>query len=108
MALEAAESQLAELELLTSMFPSEEEFVVTDQLAFAELRDYVDGVSNTPPRSRPDFVIKHKMDTISTKGVNTVAISMNLIFHKESFFVIINLFYIFPSGGHNNLLRVCV
>lgn len=73
MALEAAEAQLAELELLTSMFPSQEEFVVTDQLAFAELRDYVEGVSNTPPHARPDFVIKHKMDTISTKGVNTVA-----------------------------------
>lgn len=71
MALEEAEAQLAELELLISMFPSEEEFVVSDQLAFAELRDYVEGVSTTPPHSRPDFVIKHKTDTVTTKGVNT-------------------------------------
>lgn len=70
MALEEAEAQLAELELLTSMFPSEEEFVVTDQLAFAELRDYVEGVSSVPPQSRPDFLIKHRMDTESTKEVN--------------------------------------
>ncbi|XP_062409204.1 RWD domain-containing protein 2B [Sardina pilchardus] len=70
MALEEAEAQLAELELLSSMFPSEEEFVVTDQLAFAELRDYVEGVSNTLPHSRPDFLIKHKMDTISFKEVD--------------------------------------
>ncbi|XP_012686398.2 RWD domain-containing protein 2B isoform X3 [Clupea harengus] len=70
MALEEAEAQLAELELLISMFPSEEEFVVSDQLAFAELRDYVEGVSTTPPHSRPDFVIKHKTDTVTTKGVD--------------------------------------
>lgn len=70
MALEEAEAQLAELELLSSMFPSEEEFVVTDQLAFADLRDYVEGVTNTPPQPRPDFVIKHKIDPDGEAGVD--------------------------------------
>ncbi|XP_071371628.1 RWD domain-containing protein 2B [Centroberyx affinis] len=67
---EWAESQLAEIELLSSMFPTQEEFEVTDQLALAELRDYVEGCAESPPPSRPRFLIKQKMDTASTKEVD--------------------------------------
>ncbi|XP_041652723.1 RWD domain-containing protein 2B [Cheilinus undulatus] len=62
--LEWAECQLAEIELLTSMFPTQEELEITDQLAVAELRDYVEGSDSTdsPPPSRPQFLIKQKIE----------------------------------------------
>ncbi|XP_030633678.1 RWD domain-containing protein 2B [Chanos chanos] len=66
---EEAEAQLAEIELLTSMFPSEEELVV-DQIALAELRAYVEGSTDVPPHSRPEFTVKLKVDTPSTNQVN--------------------------------------
>ncbi|XP_029027490.1 RWD domain-containing protein 2B [Betta splendens] len=61
--LEWAEAQLAELELLTSMFPSREELEITDQLALAEVRAFVEGSTGCPPSSRPQFLIKQKLDT---------------------------------------------
>lgn len=70
--LEWAECQLAEIELLTSMFPSHDELELTEQLALAELRDYVEGSASgdSPPPSRPQFLIKHKLlDSSSTEGV---------------------------------------
>ncbi|KAJ8391462.1 hypothetical protein AAFF_G00089360 [Aldrovandia affinis] len=73
-----AEAQLFEIELLTSMFPSQEEFVIKDQLALAELREYVEGRTDSPPSSRPEFVIQQKMDTEDIKGV-TVAISCTYV-----------------------------
>ncbi|XP_068174166.1 RWD domain-containing protein 2B [Antennarius striatus] len=72
--LEWAESQLAELELLTSMFPTQEELEMTDQLAVAELRDYVECSDSTssPPSSRPRFVIKQKLPTTSMEGMDVI------------------------------------
>ncbi|KAK9521155.1 hypothetical protein VZT92_020984 [Zoarces viviparus] len=72
--LEWAESQLAEIELLSSMFPTREELDVTDQLALAELRDYVEGSASTdsPPSSRPQFFIKQKLDTASMERTDVV------------------------------------
>lgn len=70
--LECAESQLAEIELLTSMFPSREELEISDQLALAELRVYVEGSASmeTPPSSsRPQFLIKQQLDHASTEKV---------------------------------------
>lgn len=69
-----AESQLAEIELLTSMFPTQEELEVTDQLALAELRAYVEGATSTdsPPQSRPQFVIKQKLDAAGTEMVTNL------------------------------------
>uniref|UniRef100_A0A1A8K1T4 RWD domain containing 2B n=1 Tax=Nothobranchius kuhntae TaxID=321403 RepID=A0A1A8K1T4_NOTKU len=63
--LEWAESQLAEIELLASMFPSQEELELSDPLAVAELRSYVEGSSSgdKPPASRPQFLIKNKLDS---------------------------------------------
>lgn len=62
--LEWAECQLAEIELLTSMFPTREELEISDQLALAELRDYVEGSDSTdrPRPSRPQFLIKLKIE----------------------------------------------
>ncbi|XP_069563476.1 RWD domain-containing protein 2B [Brachyistius frenatus] len=67
--LEWAESQLAEIELLTSMFPSVEELELTDQLALAELRDFVQDSASAdrPPPSRPQFLIKQKLDSASSE-----------------------------------------
>lgn len=70
--LERAECQLAEIELLTSMFPTQEELEITDQLALAELRDYVEGSASTdspPPLSTPQFFIKQKLDTAGMERV---------------------------------------
>ncbi|KAM9317829.1 RWD domain-containing protein 2B [Pholidichthys leucotaenia] len=66
--LEFAECQLSEIELLTSMFPSQEELELSDQLAVAELRDYVEASASSdsrpppppPPPSRPQFLLKQK------------------------------------------------
>lgn len=68
---EWAESQLAELELLTSMFPTQDELEITDQLALAELRDYVESSASTDssPSSRPQFLIKQKLDTAGMERV---------------------------------------
>ncbi|XP_017271742.1 RWD domain-containing protein 2B [Kryptolebias marmoratus] len=72
--LEWAESQLAEIELITSMFPSDDELELTEQLALAELRNYVDGSASgdKPPPSRPQFIIKHKLDSSSMEGTEFI------------------------------------
>lgn len=58
---EEADAQLAEIELLISMFPSEEELQV-DEISHAELRAYVEGSAHTPPTSRPQFSIMVKVE----------------------------------------------
>lgn len=58
---EEAEAQFAEIDLLLSMFPSEEELQV-DELSHAELRAYVEGTAHTPPSIRPQFSIKLKVE----------------------------------------------
>lgn len=72
--LDWAESRLAEIELLASMFPTQEELDMTDQLALAELREYVEGTASTdtPPQSRPQFLIKQKMDTADMERVTNL------------------------------------
>ncbi|KAM8904320.1 RWD domain-containing protein 2B isoform 2-T2 [Spinachia spinachia] len=72
--LECAESQLAEIELLTSMFPDREELEITDQLALAELRVYVEGSASmeTPPSSRPQFSIRQKLHHASLEKTDVV------------------------------------
>ncbi|KAM8975366.1 RWD domain-containing protein 2B [Pelodytes ibericus] len=65
---EEAEAQLSEVELLSSMFPTEDEFVVTDQLALAELRDYVEKQTTSSPSSKIQFTINVKLEnTDNTK-----------------------------------------
>ncbi|XP_069492470.1 RWD domain-containing protein 2B [Ambystoma mexicanum] len=61
-AAEDAEAQLSEVELLFSMFPNEEEFVVNDQLALAELRDWVENKTLSAPSSKIHFTIYLKLD----------------------------------------------
>lgn len=61
---EWAESQLAEIELLSSMFPSQDELEFSDPLALALLRRFLDGMLSTegPPTSRPQFQIKQRVE----------------------------------------------
>ncbi|KAJ0063537.1 hypothetical protein NL108_003837 [Boleophthalmus pectinirostris] len=61
--LDWAGSQLAEIELLCSMFPAQDELQFLDPLAIALLRSYVEGSGSKdgPPASRPQFEIKQKM-----------------------------------------------
>lgn len=80
--LEWAESQLAELELLSSMFPTQDELEVTDQLALAELRSYVEGsqAADGPPPSRPQFLIKQRLETA---GMDRTDVILSCAFPSE-------------------------
>ncbi|OPJ66503.1 RWD domain-containing protein 2B isoform A [Patagioenas fasciata monilis] len=57
---EEAEIQISELDLLSSMFPYEDEFIVTDQLAVAELKHYVENESAEMPSSKVQFILNVK------------------------------------------------
>ncbi|NXS18747.1 RWD2B protein, partial [Mystacornis crossleyi] len=59
---EEAEIQISELDLLSSMFPYEEEFAVTDQLALAELKHYVENESAEVPSSKVQFILNVKAE----------------------------------------------
>ncbi|MBN3302916.1 RWD domain-containing protein 2B [Amia ocellicauda] len=74
---EEAATQLSEIELLLSMFPSQEEFVIDDQLAVAELRDYAEGRTATLPTSRARITVRQKLDTASG---NVVVFSVSCIY----------------------------
>ncbi|KAM3934650.1 RWD domain-containing protein 2B isoform 1-T2 [Leptodactylus fuscus] len=58
---EEAEAQISELDLLSSMFPNEEEFSVTDQLALAELRDYTEQRTAITPTFQIQFTLTMKL-----------------------------------------------
>ncbi|XP_066455133.1 RWD domain-containing protein 2B [Eleutherodactylus coqui] len=65
---EEAEAQISELDLLSSMFPNEEEFSVTDELALAELRDYTERRSAVTPTFQIQFTLTVKLgDTNSVQ-----------------------------------------
>ncbi|CAL1570155.1 unnamed protein product [Knipowitschia caucasica] len=80
--LEWAESQLAEIELLSSMFPTREELDFSDPMALALLRGYVEGAGSTegPPTSRPQFQIKQK---ILSAGTNEMDVIMSCAYPSE-------------------------
>ncbi|XP_026799192.3 RWD domain-containing protein 2B [Pangasianodon hypophthalmus] len=59
---EHAEAQLAEVELLLSMFPSQEELEV-EPVAYAELRAYVEGTADCPSNTRPELCVKIRTHT---------------------------------------------
>ncbi|XP_075373235.1 RWD domain-containing protein 2B isoform X2 [Mycteria americana] len=70
---EEAETQISELDLLSSMFPYEEEFIVTDQLAVAELKHYVENESAEMPSSKVQFILNVKPEV---SNASTVEFSM--------------------------------
>ncbi|KAJ7320505.1 hypothetical protein JRQ81_020016 [Phrynocephalus forsythii] len=61
--LEDAELQLSELDLLSSMFPNEDEFKLIDQIALAELKDYVERKTSENPYSKIQFVLNVELET---------------------------------------------
>ncbi|XP_062982796.1 RWD domain-containing protein 2B isoform X2 [Elgaria multicarinata webbii] len=67
--LEEAELQLSELDLLSSMFPNEDEFKVIDQLALAELKDHVDRDTLEVPSSKIQFMLNLELETPDGKMV---------------------------------------
>lgn len=72
--LEWAECQLAEVDLLTSMFPTEDELEFTHPFPQAQLRSYVEGISSSdsPPALRPEFLIKQKMECAGSDMMDVV------------------------------------
>ena len=83
---EWAEAQLSEVELLSSMFPTQEEFEITDQMALAELREFVEGSTDTPPPSRPQFVIKQKVESacMSSSWVTITKIALYTVSYDSN------------------------
>lgn len=67
---EEAEMQMSELDLLSSMFPSEEEFTVTDQLAVAELKHYAENESAEVPSSKVQFILNVKPEVSNASLVS--------------------------------------
>ncbi|XP_019750229.1 RWD domain-containing protein 2B isoform X1 [Hippocampus comes] len=86
-------AQLAELELLTSMFPTHEELEIVDQLALAELRDYAGAEGSPsvstesppapPPSSRPQFVIKQRLEDDAEGGKQSVDFILTCTYPPE-------------------------
>ncbi|XP_008834252.1 RWD domain-containing protein 2B [Nannospalax galili] len=62
MELEQAEAQLSELDLLASMFPADNEFVVNDHLALAELKDCTEKKTMEGRSSQVYFTINMNLD----------------------------------------------
>lgn len=60
--LEEAELQLSELDLLSSMFPNEDEFKLIDQIALAELKEYVERKTSEKPSSKIQFVVNVELE----------------------------------------------
>jgi hypothetical protein len=60
--MEQAEAQLSELDLLASMFPSENELIVNDQLALAELKDCIEKRTMEGRSSQVYFTINVSLD----------------------------------------------
>nr|XP_045006587.1 RWD domain-containing protein 2B isoform X2 [Jaculus jaculus]XP_045006589.1 RWD domain-containing protein 2B isoform X2 [Jaculus jaculus]XP_045006590.1 RWD domain-containing protein 2B isoform X2 [Jaculus jaculus] len=60
--MEQAEAQLSELDLLVSMFPGENELVVNDQLAVAELKDCIEKKTMEDRSSQVHFTINLSLD----------------------------------------------
>lgn len=60
--MEQAEAQLSELDLLASMFPGENELIVNDQLAVAELKDCIEKRSMEGRSSKVYFTINMNLD----------------------------------------------
>uniref|UniRef100_A0A8C5RAM4 RWD domain containing 2B n=1 Tax=Laticauda laticaudata TaxID=8630 RepID=A0A8C5RAM4_LATLA len=58
-----SELQLSELDLLSSMFPNEDDFKLTDQLALAELKDYVGKYTLEVPSSKIQFSLYLDVET---------------------------------------------
>ncbi|XP_044106994.1 RWD domain-containing protein 2B isoform X2 [Neovison vison] len=60
--IEQAEAQLSELDLLASMFPGENELIVNDQLALAELKDCIEKRTMEGRSSKVYFTLNVKLD----------------------------------------------
>ncbi|XP_058517711.1 RWD domain-containing protein 2B [Ochotona princeps] len=60
--MEQAEAQLSELDLLVSMFPGENELIVNDQLALAELKDCIEKRTMEGRSSNVYFTINLNLD----------------------------------------------
>lgn len=60
--IEQAEAQLSELDLLTSMFPGENELIVNDQLALAEVKDCIEKRTMDGRSSKVYFTINMNLD----------------------------------------------
>lgn len=61
-AMEQAEAQLSELDLLSSMFPGENELIMNDQLALAELKDCIEKRTMEGRSSKVYFTINMNLE----------------------------------------------
>ncbi|XP_040194777.1 RWD domain-containing protein 2B isoform X2 [Rana temporaria] len=69
---EEAEAQISELDLLSSMFPGEEEFAVTDQLALAELREFAEKQTAVTPTFTIQFTLTVRLGDGNADNIQDV------------------------------------
>lgn len=60
--IDQAEAQLSELDLLASMFPGENELIMNDQLALAELKECIEKRTMEGRSSKVYFTISMNLD----------------------------------------------
>nr|XP_014591812.1 RWD domain-containing protein 2B [Equus caballus]XP_014591813.1 RWD domain-containing protein 2B [Equus caballus]XP_023485751.1 RWD domain-containing protein 2B [Equus caballus]XP_023485752.1 RWD domain-containing protein 2B [Equus caballus] len=77
--IEQAEAQLSELDLLASMFPGENELVVNDQLALAELKDCIEKRTMEGRSSKVYFTINMNLE-VSEEAMVTFSLACILPF----------------------------
>uniref|UniRef100_A0A9L0IE51 RWD domain containing 2B n=1 Tax=Equus asinus TaxID=9793 RepID=A0A9L0IE51_EQUAS len=77
--IEQAEAQLSELDLLASMFPGENELVVNDQLALAELKDCIEKRTMEGRSSKVYFTINMNLE-VSEEAMVTFSLTCILPF----------------------------
>ncbi|GAB5576323.1 RWD domain-containing protein 2A isoform X3 [Prionailurus iriomotensis] len=73
--IEQAEAQLSELDLLASMFPGENELIVNDQLALAEVKDCIEKKTMDGRSSKVYFTINMNLDISEEEMVISVSLS---------------------------------
>lgn len=100
---EHGEAQLAEIELLLSMFPSQDELEV-EEVAYAELRAYVAGSADCPPNTRPELCIKIRTHTGVNKTLQHIGINHQRETQTQHKSCIIRLF---TDAGADLLLYHC-
>ncbi|XP_010588635.1 RWD domain-containing protein 2B isoform X1 [Loxodonta africana] len=102
--LEQAEAQLSELELLASMFPSEKEFVVNDQLALAELKDCVEKKTTEGRSSKIYFTVNINLD-VSEEAMVTFSLACVLPFKYPAVLPEITVRSVFLSRSQQTQLN---
>lgn len=111
--IEQAEAQLSELDLLASMFPGENEFIVNDQLALAEVKDCIEKRTMDGRSSKVYFTINMNLDVSEEEMVIQFAFGRTKTYQdlkqhlgQCSFFI--RWCFLWPAFFPLNTLKFCL